>query len=289
MVESALLTQELRKLRNNRGMRQKDVAEALDWSVSKLIRIENGTVGPSKTDLEALLREYRVIDNDLIAELITRARAARGPAWWDRYKPMADKAFEAYIGFEAGASSIRTFQGLLIPGLLQTESYARSLAATYVSPDRIDAVVELRLHRQKEVFARKPEQIHIVDEAAIYRRVGDAMLEQLRHLAQLAERPEVSILVIPFAAGLHFGLKGPFALLSFELGRLDDVLYLESARRGDLLVTNPGMFSGAVSATVYDAADEIASFEDGFQSLWRVALSPGDSLELIRRATEETS
>jgi transcriptional regulator with XRE-family HTH domain len=287
VVYSALLTKELKRLRNAHNMQQKSVAEALDWSVSKVIRIENGSVGISKTDLQALLRHYHVSDDREIDKLVTWARDARIPGWWDKYQ-ISDKAFESYTGFEAGASSIRMSQGLLIPGLLQTESYARLITGTYVGPEKIDSVVLLRLERQKEVFSRAPEQQHILDEAVLRRHVGKAMPEQLRHLIELANRPEVTIRVIPFGAGPHFGLRGPFVLLGFDLP-LDDVLYLESARRGDLRVSEVDSISGHGSPSVDDAAEEIAIYEDGFDSLLRLALNPNDSLALIDRVANEMS
>jgi hypothetical protein len=287
VVYSALLTKELKRLRNTHDEQQKLVAEALDWSVSKIIRIENGSVGVSKTDLEALLRHYEVTDQDHIQRLITWAREARIPGWWDKYQ-ISDKAFETYTGFEAGATSIRMAQGLLVPGLLQTEAYARLITSTYSPPEKMESVVLLRLERQKEVFAKEPEQYHIIDEAVLQRRVGNAMPEQLRHLVHLAQQPKVTIRVIPFTAGPHFGLRGPFVLLGFDVP-LDDVLYLESARRGDLLVSEQDAVSGQGGATVDDAADEIASYEDGFESLTKLALEPSDSLELIERIAEKMS
>jgi hypothetical protein len=259
----------------------------LDWSISKVIRIENGSVGISKTDLQALLRHYEITDQDQTDKLTIWARDARVPGWWDKYQ-ISDKAFESYTGFEAGATSIRMSQGLLVPGLLQTESYARLITTTYTTPDKVDSVVLLRLERQKEVFAKAPVQHHIMDEAVIRRQVGKAMPEQLRHLLELARKPEMTIQVIPFTAGPHFGLRGPFVLLGFDVP-IDDVLYLESARRGDLRVSEQDAVSGHGGTTVDNAADEIASYEDGFESLTKIALSPAESLQLIEHVADSMS
>jgi transcriptional regulator with XRE-family HTH domain len=287
VVYSALLTKELKRLRNTRNMQQKSVAEDLDWSISKLIRIENGSVGISKTDLQALLRHYKVTDETDIDRLILWAREARVPGWWDKYQ-IADKAFDSYTGFEAGASSIRMSQGLLVPGLLQTESYARMITRTYTTPEKLDSVVLLRLERQKEVFNRAPDQYHIIDEAVLRRRVGTAMPEQLQHLIDLADRPEMTIRVIPFDAGPHFGLRGPFVLLGFDVP-LDDVLYLESARRGDLRVSEQDSVTGQGAPAPDDAAEEIAIYEDGFESLTKLALGTQESLELIAQIASDIS
>jgi transcriptional regulator with XRE-family HTH domain len=287
VVYGALLSQALKRLRRGREEPQKSVASALEWSVSKIIRIESGSVRISKTDLDALLRHYKVTDETQVNELQAWAREARIPGWWDKYN-IPDRAFELYTGYESGATSIRMSQGLLIPGILQTEAYARLINRTYLSPERVDAAVLLRLERQKEVFARSPKQYHILDEAVLWRRMGNAMPDQLRHLVELAQRPEMIIRVIPFTAGPHFGLRGPFVLLDFEVP-LDDVLYLESARRGDLLVREEDAVSGQASPGVDDAADVIADYEDGFEQLSKLALEREESLELIERAASQMS
>jgi transcriptional regulator with XRE-family HTH domain len=288
-VDGALLVSQLRSLRIARHERQEDVAKALEWSLSKLIRVEAGRVRISKSDLEALLRHYEVQDEDLISRLITLARNARATAWWDKYK-IPDKVYSAYVGYEASARSIRMSQGLLIPGLLQTEAYARCVTAVYATPEEVEDIVSLRLARQQAVFERGAEQYHILDEAVIRRPVGGAriMTEQLRHLLKVSRRPEVSICVIPFGAGPHFGLRGPFTLLGFDV-ELDDVLYLESARRGDLMFSTPGstLISEATSGEAVARMDEIAIYQDGFESLMTIALSPDESASFIELVLQE--
>jgi transcriptional regulator with XRE-family HTH domain len=289
-IDGALLTKDLRERRHARGEKQEAVAKALEWSRSKFMRIENGSVPISRADLEALLRYYEVTDENAIAELIDLARGAKAPAWWDKHE-IGDKAFEAYIGYEAGASSIRMSQGLLVPGVLQTEAYARLVAATYVPPERVQAVVNLRLDRQESIFERKPQQRHVLDEAVIRRRVGTVMPAQLRHLIELSQSPEVDIRVIPFAAGPHFGMRGPFALLGFDID-LDDVLYLESARRGNLLISPPDIgrtFSGGDAGEASAMVDEIAEYQEGFEALLKLALEPEESIAMIERAAHEMS
>jgi transcriptional regulator with XRE-family HTH domain len=287
VVYSALLTKALKRLRQESGEQQKKVADSLEWSVSKIIRIENGSVRITRTDLEAMLRHYNVTDQERIDELLTWNRETHVSGWWDRFK-IQDKAFELYTGYESGATRIRMAQGLLVPGVLQTEDYARLMTTTYVSPDKVDSTVLLRLERQKEIFAREPEQIHILDEAVLRRRVGDAMPAQLQHLVELAEQPRMTIRVIPFQAGPHYGLRGPFVLLGFDLP-LDTILYLEDAQRGNLMVSEEDMVSGQGSAAVGapNAAEEIARYEDGFDSLTQVALEPKESTELIERIARE--
>ena len=235
-VQRELLIQELKRLRMDKGETQEQVARAREWSVSKFTRIENGNSPISKSDLEGLLRYYGIDDQSRIDELVAWAKGAREPEWWTEFYQGDDKAFAAYLGWEDGASSIRMCQGLAIPGLLQTEPYMRALMAAYnTRPEDVKKSVALRLERQKRISKRAPEQIYILDETIIRRPIGDVMPDQLRHLLRIAEKPSVTIRIIPYTKGMHFGLKGSFVLLGFG-GHLENVLYLEGARRGDLLI-----------------------------------------------------
>ena len=290
VVDSALLTKDLRARRVARGEKQEDVARALDWSKSKFMRVELGTVSISRADLELLLRYYGVTDDKLYADLNDLARGARDreAAWWLKHS-ISDKAFEAYVGYEAAATSIRMSQGLLVPGILQTPEYAETVTATYVSQEKVESVVRLRLERQKRILERAPQQFHILDEAVIRRRVRGAMIKQLHHLIELAQRPEIEIRVVPFSAGPHFGLRGPFALLGFDVD-LDTVLYLESARRGDLMIAGPDIgetVSGSPGSGGSLRPDEIGEYEDGFESLAKLALGPEESQKFIKRVVQE--
>jgi transcriptional regulator with XRE-family HTH domain len=289
-VERALLTAELRRLRLASKKRQQDVAKACEWSMSKFTRIENGASPVTKTDLEALLRQYDVTDSARISELTARARIAREKGWWEEYQFGEDKAFQAYVGYEDGASTIRMSQGLVIPGLLQIPKYTRVIMEAYrISPVVIERTISLRQERQRRVADRAPVQSYILDEAALIRPVRDVMVEQLRHLLNVARKRSVQIRVIPFSRGPHFGLKGPFVLLGFDVS-LDDVLYLESARRGDLLIAETKeQVSGPGVPTVADPASEVASYEDGFASLLEVALDPDESLKFIERLARDLS
>jgi transcriptional regulator with XRE-family HTH domain len=286
VVDRIVLTQTLRRLRGERGEKQATVARALEWSVSKLTRIENGGVNISRSDLEFLLRHYRVEDEEMISELTDLARGARAIAWWSKYK-ITDKAFETYIGYEAAAASIRMAQTSVIPGLLQTERYARYVitADTDTSTHKINEITNLRLDRQRHVFERNVEQEHILDEAVLRRRVDDVMTDQLHHLVEVAQMPNVSIRVIPLSAPLHFGLRGPFTLLGFDAVPLDDVLYFESGRRGDLLIAPVGgdTIGPPTSLSETAIANEIAAHQDGFESMKRLALGPEESRVLMEQ------
>jgi transcriptional regulator with XRE-family HTH domain len=286
VVQRALLTAELLRLRHAVGLKQEDVASALEWSTSKLIRIEGGTVGMSITDLTALLRQYGVTDKDQVDELTKLARGARGRGWWNEYKnDVEDQAFLTFLGYEAGASVLRQSQGLLIPGLLQTEEYARALMSKYVEPSAGDALVEIRMRRQEEMSSREkpPQQFYVIDEAVIQRRMAESndhriMARQLRHLIEVAGRPDVTLELIPFTVGPHFGMKGPFALLEFD-GDLGDVLYLESARRGDLVVAGRDPQS----------AELITVYQEAFNQLRSLSLGAERSVEVIDKVAKAMS
>jgi hypothetical protein len=290
VVQRALLTRDLVRMRQSRKETQQVAARALKWSLSKFIRVEGGYVRLSQADLEYLLRHYNITDEEYIKYLSDLAEGGRKRGWWDNYKLPADKAFTDYIGYETDASKIEITQGANIPGLLQTGPYMRAIAAAYgARGDAIDNIAALRKARQDWAASRKVEQIYILDEAALRRRVGDTTPDQLGHLIRLTEKPNITILTIPFDAGPHFGMKGPFAILGFDFG-LDDVLYLESARRGDLIIGPGGQTEQGDPEDVAAArVDDVADYKAGFQSMINIALDPPDSVKFIERVIRQTS
>ncbi|MEV0402714.1 helix-turn-helix transcriptional regulator [Actinoallomurus sp. NPDC050550] len=273
VVQRSRLTAELQRIRRDAGKTQEEVARALDWSPSKLIRIEGGNVGISTTDLQALLRYCGVTDESRIRDLSKLARGARTRGWWDPYKADLDSAYATYLGYELGASSIRWFSPLLVPGLLQTEEYARALTIEYLpSAVAVEAVIEVRLLRQDKVFNRedRPQQHYVLDEAVIRRRVGGQrdpkiMPRQLARILEIARMPDVTIELIPFDKGSHFGLLGDFTLLGFDSGPAG-VLYLENARGGDLTVAD---------------SEQIAAYLEAFDHLRQLALPEEESMAFI--------
>lgn len=280
-----LLTNALKCLRQAAGQQHKLVADALSWPVSKLIRIESGSTLISTDDLESLLRHYAV-DQELTGTLAAYASDAGSSGWWDSFRVL-NEAFERYVAYESDASSIRMAQGLLIPGLLQTADYAMAAASLCPSAEQVDSIVELRLERQRTVFSRAPEQHHIIDEAVLRRRMGEAMPGQLRHLLELAQQPQIAIRIIPFEAGPHFGLGGPFALLSFDVP-VGNVLFLEDPGRADLTVCEGLIVGGEGVPRINDAAATIAAYEDTFEALAQIALDQAGSINLLERIVGET-
>lgn len=284
VVRSALLRGELVRLRKDSEFTQEQVAHRLEWSPSKLIRIEGGRSSITRVDLEALLDVYGVTSESQRERLIALNRTARDRGWWDAYRDDVDGTYLQYVGYEAGAAFIRQFPGTVVPGLLQTREYAEVIIENSL-PDEagVGPALRLRLQRQVELAKRSspPREYYIVDEAVIRRHVGirkdpAIMPNQLRHIADRAENEDLLVVcVIPFKVGAHAGLSGPFTLLEFD-GDLPDILYLD-AGRGAI-----SMISGGDP----QVTPQVAEYRDKFEALLADALSPDESIEFIRSAAE---
>ncbi len=281
VVQSALLRSELTRLRKESGLTQEQVAQSLDWSPSKLIRVEGGRSSITKVDLDALLSTYGITSESQRERLQALNRGTRERAWWLTYRGEINPSYLDYVGYEAGAAFIRQFESGFIPGLLQTPEYAEVLTAHSIDALRVAPVVKFRLERQIELAKRTepPRQYHVVDEAVIRRHVGISqdpaiMPGQLRHIADRAEGEELlTIRVIPFNVGAHPGLSGPFALLEFD-GNMPDLLYIDAGREMSLITgTDP----------------RIGQYADDFEVLVETSLSAADSIEFIRQVAEEMS
>ena len=266
-VQRRLLRSELRRARNTAGLKQADVAKAMDWSPSKLIRIESGQVSISSNDLRALLAHYEVKDKTRVATLLELAKSSRASSFYDQFAANLKDGFRDYLAFEASASVIRQYDPILISGLLQTEEYARAILqhAYEVAPDGVERQWTARQHRQ-ELHDREdpPEMRFVVDEAAIARRVGRSgktILRQIERLREYADEPHIILQVIPFTAGAHPGMAGSFVLLEFDDPNLDDLVHLESVD----------------SVTIKDDSELIAQYGDRYQKLEDLSLSEQDS------------
>ena len=282
VIQSALLRAELVRLRKERGLTQQQVADAMEWSPSKLIRVEGGSSSITKVDLDALLAKYGVTSESHRERLHTLNRGAKEAGWWDKYKGDVSTDYLGYVGFEAGAALIRQFQLAVVPGLLQTADYAEVMTAVGpVQPGAVGAMVRLRLQRQSELARRSspPRQYFVLDEGVILRHVGikrnpAIMPNQLRSIADRVERDRlVTVRVIPFKTGAHPGLIDPFTLFEFEAG-LSDMLFLDADR-------SPVMISGD--------NPWVAQYAEYFEDLIEDALSAEESIKLIRSVAEEMS
>jgi len=281
VIQSAIVRSELVRLRKAKGMTQEQVAKNLEWSASKLIRVEGGHSSITKVDLGALLDQYDVISGDERERLQELNRGTKEPGWWEAYRNDFPVTYLNYVGYEAGASFIRQFPGTVMPGLLQTPQYAEALTAISIEPVKVAPVVGLRMQRQAELAQRvpRPYRYFVLDEAVIRRHIGiqkdpAIMPSQLRHIVRQAEEDDrLTVRVIPFSKGAHAGLSGPFTLLEFD-GGLPDVLYLDTGKEAINMLTSD---------------DRVSEYADSFESLLEVALPAGESLEFIRAAAEEMS
>jgi DNA-binding XRE family transcriptional regulator len=282
VVQGALLRGKLAELRKTSTLTQEMVAKTLEWHPSKIIRIEGGRTGISKVDLEALGRLYGVADGPVMAELQTLHRESRAKAWWDDFKNVVTDALLTYVGYEAGASAIRQFQPLAVPGLLQTAEYAKAVVPWQTDQALLDQRVRFRLRRQEMLRRREnpPRETFVIDEAALRRYVGirenpTIMPRQLRHMADMAEESAgITLHVVPFDSGAHVGmLLGAFTLLEFD-EVLAPVLHLES---------------GAGQETVIGDDQRVSAANADFKTIVERALSAAESLSFIRRIADEMS
>jgi hypothetical protein len=277
-VERRRLRAELRRARQGAALTQEMVASEMDWSLSKVIRIETGSVGISTNDLRALLRLYKVADAKRTKELVALAQASRRQSWWSKYRGTIAPTFFQYIEYEETASAIWHYESLVIPGLLQTQQYATTVIRQYranFSPRIVKARVEIRMTRQRLLDKPdSPDLFFILDEAVISRLMGDEelRLDQIRRLISLASRQNVTIEVLPFSAGVHRGMAENFVILEFSSATDSDVLYFESAR--------DSIFS-------HDEADEISIYRELFGDLRRLSLGRERSLAYLKAKEAE--
>jgi hypothetical protein len=253
----------------------------MDWSLSKVIRIETGAVGVSTNDLRALLGLYGVHDQDRIAELVELARASRQSSTWSTYRGEISPQFLQFLEYEEAASVLRSYEPLLIPGLLQTEEYAaaiiQGLADPAASPEIIRRRMEIRLTRQRLFEQEVPQTfIYIMDESAIQRLIGERNIArgQVGRLIEVAQRPNITIEIVPFTAGLHRGMLEPFLILEFPDPEDSDVLFLEDSR--DMIIS-------------HDEAGEITGYREVFEELKSISLSPDDTLAYLANLLKQIS
>lgn len=271
----------LRHAREHAGLTQREAARNVEWSESKLIRVETGTVSVSVSDLRALLALYRVDHPDRVAELEQAARGSKGPSWWSSFHDVVTPQFASYLGYEGAATSLRTYHPIVVPGHLQTKRYAEALLAPRgLDPERLERVVALRMKRRERMFdnpetAESPDSpacVFLLDEAAVRRQIGgpEVQAEQLRQLLDLGGREGITVRVLPFEAGAHYSTLGSFVLLGFPDD--DDLLYLEHA---------------AGSMTGGEDTDLLERYRACFRIIDEAALSESDSADLISRIQQD--
>jgi transcriptional regulator with XRE-family HTH domain len=227
-----LLGTQLRRLREARGITAHDAARAIRASESKISRIELGRNAFREVDIADLLTLYGITDLDEREQMLSLASQANQPGWWHRYQDVLPGWFQSYIGLEESAESIRSFDAQFVPGLLQTEEYARALIrrGSAVSEEDVSRRAELRVSRQEVLGGPDPPQLWaVIDEGALRRPAGskEIVREQLRYLIEAADHPAVTLQILPFSAGAHSAMGGPFTILRSAEPDLADVVYIE--------------------------------------------------------------
>jgi transcriptional regulator with XRE-family HTH domain len=274
-VRQRRLAQALRELRHEAGLTQDAVAARMGWHSSKLFRLENArSPRVDWLDVRELMDLYGVTSPHREA-LIQLARDARMMGWWTPYR---DVFTGSYVALEDEASAMRLYYPELIPGLLQTEHYARAVIRA-VRPgydeESVERRVMARLARQKALLDREapPELICVLNEAVLRRQVGEAHVRagQLRALADTAERPHLTIQVLPFSAGAHAGLEGGFVLIEFPSEQDPDVVYVEGIM-GDLYL---------------ESVEEVKRYQSAFERIRTIALGPQETLTFISALARE--
>ncbi|OUC98530.1 transcriptional regulator [Streptosporangium minutum] len=274
-VRRRRLASELRHLRERAQLTLEEVGRQLGWSTSKISRIETSRVGVTLKDIGRLLELYKV-DGSRRDELLKLTRDARKRGWWHAYNDLSDE-YAAYIGLEAEAASMRSFASVVLPGLLQTEDYARAVirAGLVLSPPgEVEHRIEIRMARQALLSQTEPLRLWaILDEAVIRRVIGGpaVMCSQLQRLLDITDLPNVTVQVLPFAAGAHSGTSGAFQIMEFPEPADPDVVFLEN-----------------LTDSLYVERDaDVYRYTVAFDHLRAKALDPDDSRRLIMETTAQ--
>jgi len=272
-----LLGAQLRRLREAKRISLEEAGNAIRASHSKISRLETGRVGFKDRDISDLLSFYGVTDEQEREALRSLAARANAPGWWHDYSDVLPHWFEAYVGLEEAATQIRSYQVQFVPGLLQTGDYARAvvlLGHPDVSGRELDRRVALRLARQVVLTRPDPPNIWVVlDEAALKRPIGGpaVMRAQLQHLLEFAQRPSVTVQIMPFLAGGHAAAGGPFSILRFAEFDLPDVVYLEQL----------------TSALYLDKPEVVDNYLMVMERLCVAAVTPSNSIKHLRELLKQ--
>ena len=270
-----LLGAQLRRLREAKRISLEEAGNVIRASHSKISRLETGRVGFKDRDVADLLTLYGVVDEKERESLRTLASRANSPGWWHDYSDVLPNWFEAYVGLEEAASQIRAYEVQFVPGLLQTEDYARAVTMlAYSNPREINRRVNLRLARQGVLTRDDPPSLWaVLDEAVLRRPIGgaNAMRSQLKHLIEMSQRPNVTIQIVPFKAGGHAAAGGPFSVLRFAEYDLPDIVYLEQLS----------------SALYLDKQDVVDSYLAVMERLCIEATTPASSVKTLRALLRE--
>ncbi|MFI9049314.1 helix-turn-helix domain-containing protein [Streptomyces sp. NPDC053427] len=273
-VRRRRLGQELRRLREDKGMTAEQVAERLLVSQSKISRLENGRRSISQRDVRDLCGVYEVDDHRIVDSLMQMAKDSRQQGWWHAF---GDIPYSVYIGLETEAASLRVYESLLVPGLLQTPGYAEAVipgAVPELAPESLEKRIQVRMRRQERVNdPKRPLRLWVVlDESALRRVVGShlVMREQLDHLVEMSHLPHVTVQVLPYDTGAHAGMSGTFSILEFDDASDSSVVYIE----------------GVTSDLYLEKTNDVHKYTIMYEHLRAQALNADQSREFIARAAK---
>jgi transcriptional regulator with XRE-family HTH domain len=276
-VRRRRLGTELRKLRESNLFKLEEVAARLGVAPSTLSRIETGKAPTKSAYLSQMLDMYGVTDSQQRQVLVDMAREGHRKGWWAAYDDVLPSGFDIYVGLEAETAAVRGYEVSVVPGLLQTADYARAVLREMFArhtTEQIERLVDLRIKRQQRFDDDPPIELWaVLDEAVIRRPVGgnSVMRNQLEHLLAAADRPAVTVQVLPFGCGAHAGHGGPFSILEFPNRSDSEVAYVES-----------------VVGIIYLEKDrDVRARAEAFDRLRAAALAPAASTDLIARAAHE--
>jgi hypothetical protein len=272
-----LLGAHLRRLREAQGVSREDAGWEIRASESKISRMELGRVSFKERDVEDLLTLYGLGDAAERERLLSLARQANTPGWWHRYGDVLPGWFQSYLGLEAAAALIRTYEVQFVPGLLQTRDYARSvvlLGHGRAKAEEVDRRVDLRMRRQSILDRPAPARLWaVVDEAVLRRPLGSraVMQAQIEALIEATQRPTVQLQILPFHAGGHSAAGGAFSILRFPDQELPDIVYVEQL----------------ASALYLDKRDDVELYVDAMERLCVEADPPERSADTLRKILKD--
>ncbi|MDQ0778372.1 transcriptional regulator with XRE-family HTH domain [Streptomyces aurantiacus] len=274
------LAARLRELRDAAGLTLTEVAEQIEINQGSLSRIETGERGTTPVLVRALLDCYGVEDPAQRADVLDLVRADKEQQkpWWRKYSTVLTATrYDGYLALEAGAVSMANYQPMLVPGLLQTEDYARAVISQMrmeLTPPQVESLVKVRMERQNSrLGSEQPAKLWaILDEAVLRRTIGSAevMRDQLRKLTEASEQPNITVQLLPFELGAHPGLYGPFVILTFS-DPTPKLVWLENPKNSVYL----------------EAADDVDNYTEIFDQLRACALGPSETRIRIARISKE--
>jgi transcriptional regulator with XRE-family HTH domain len=270
-----LLGAQLRRLREAKRITLEEAGNVIRASHSKVSRLESGRVAFKDRDVVDLFIYYGVTDQAQIQTLRGIAVRANSRGWWHDYSDILPGWFEEYISLEEAAIQIRGYEVQFVPGLLQTEEYARAVTLlAYSNPKEISRRVSLRMARQARLSGAEPVSLVLVlDEATLSRPIGgpSVMRAQLRHLIEMSQRPNVTIQVLPFKVGGHAAAGGPFSVLHFAESDLSDIVFLEQLSTAQYL----------------EKPDMVGKYLAVMERLRLEAATPADSIKRLQAILSE--